>query len=92
MSSLSTILPEIFNAHFPVQTALSAGLVPVLFLQKSSMHNPGFGAPYQPVYSLSYFPRSLQCPFPCIESPNSRSIPLLFLPNSSMHILMYRAP
>ena len=73
-SSPCPIPPEVFSAHFPVQRALAAGLVPVLFLQKSLMHVPLFGAPFQKLLFLSFSSRTLPCPFQCIQRPINMSI------------------
>ena len=89
MSSPLPIPTEVFTAYSPAFRALSAGQVPLLFLQNSSMNISLYRAPYQQVQSLPGHSRNLHCLFPQIESPISRCIPLLFLPNSSMHILLY---
>lgn len=90
--SYCPITPEDFNAQFSVQRALSAGLVPVLYLQKSSMHISLYRAPYQGVQSVSYSSRSFQCTVLCIECPLSASISVLFLQMFSKYISLYRAP
>ena len=66
-SSPCPIPPEVFSAHFSVESALVACLVTDLFLQTSLMHNPLFRAPFHLVYFLSYPSRTFQCPFPCTQ-------------------------
>ena len=76
-SSPCAIPPEVFIAHCPIESTRPAGLVLILFFQKSSLHISHFRTPYNRVYYLSYSSRSIKYTSPCIEHPIRRSSPCL---------------